>query len=788
VTSNTTVSPPSSRSKSSPEPDRDKHSAGYETNPTSHHESDDGRTAHKLSHILAVVDGKYAALKVELGSTKQLLDEKEAHYRALQEKYAEQRVHRIRDKQLVDSYSGEVINLDGYCKEVETVNQKLENRLARATDEHQLEIEGKERQIEKLKADHMVAIAEGDTEMKKWRETCLQKDSIFQKTVTKLAAERDEIKLKTNREKRKLFRSSRVKNDDLKAKMEALETKHNRIVCDCNDEIWRNEETITSLVARNQQLEAEHRTMSRMLQQRYTTGTELHRIIEANTASKEEGNERRVRVRELETHVENLLDILQSTEKDCTRHREAEQDMRAESNRAQGTIQLLEEKLALAKMQVRDSANQLERVQKGAVPAGAHCAAIDAVEQENEVLRSSLRAERNEKADIQAKPDKLDSENLSLSIEYDIIDAELIEERKSSSTLRDSTVAAMQELRMLRKVAKGQQGVLGEQDHRELLALVSKTTEENKGLVEATARMNKKLQEVQQWGNTVEDKCKSDLMKAKHDIEYWTHLYYNEAVPTTECLHDELAAAKAKTGEKHFVESAPPENPVVFGRKMLPYATMHGLAGVPAHLVTSAVHDGEFGTLLSATLEALKMLRPQGWQPIVVAGKVWLSRIVKSFSEEDAARRIQSGGHNASLSSAGTEESAMTNTDAPRSAHTPNNASAYNGLPADHSKLRMPSPTHTSTKRAHVPVNPERGNQVAVRREAAQPSTLQAPKPKPQTTRRIAQPSTIEVSRAPAYRSSWQQIDREMTRDCWEEWDDHVRTQWFDKYVKPGVH
>jgi chromosome segregation ATPase len=220
--------------------------------------------------------------------------------------------------------------------------------------------------------------------------------------------------------------------------------------------------------------------------------------------------------------------------------------MRAASKRAYDTIQLLEDKLALTKIQLRDAANRLEKIQQGAVPAGAHCAALDGLEQENEHLRESLQTERNDKAEMQGKLDKLDSENLNLSIEYDSIDAELIQSKKSRSTLRDSMEAVMYELNMLRKVVQGQQGVLGEQDQSELLILVSRTTEENRSLVESVAKMEAKVQEIEQYGATIEDKSESEVMKAKDMSDYWWHLYHNEAVPTTERLHAEIAALKQR--------------------------------------------------------------------------------------------------------------------------------------------------------------------------------------------------------------------------------------------------
>lgn len=53
-------------------------------------------------------------------------------------------------------------------------------------------------------------------------------------------------------------------------------------------------------------------------------------------------------------------------------------------------------------------------------------------------MRIALQTERDEKTDVQAKLDRLDSDNPKLSIKYDIMDAELIGERKLSKTVRES--------------------------------------------------------------------------------------------------------------------------------------------------------------------------------------------------------------------------------------------------------------------------------------------------------------------------------------------------------------
>jgi hypothetical protein len=226
-------------------------------------------------------------------------------------------------------------------------------------------------------------------------------------------------------------------------------------------------------------------------------------------------------------------------------------------------------------------------------------------------------------------------------------------------------------------------------------------------------------------------------------------------------------------------------NPVVFDRKMLPCAAMNGLAGVPAHLITSAVCDAEGVTHLSATIEALQTLRPQGWQPVVVAGKVWLSKIVKPLVEDDAVMQIQIGHHNGDLSSTGPGQFSMSDTYRSRNTQIPTNSMAYNGLSAHRLKLLALFLTNTSSKQAQDPVIPKRGNQVAARREARRPTTKQALKSKPQAAYRTAQASTMDKSRVPEWRASWLKIDSRMTREAWEDedLDDDFKVNWVRLYV-----
>ncbi|KAI4678899.1 uncharacterized protein J4E88_006187 [Alternaria novae-zelandiae] len=766
-----TTSSPNGSGKPSSGPDSDdERGASPDTDRTSYPGSDDGKTTRKLRQALMVTGGRYGILQDDLR------DAKDAQYQALNQKYAEQRAQRLNDKRLVDQWSQEVADMEAYCQQVDETNRDLNDRFVEAAEKHQAEVKAKDLKTATLKADHDLAIAAQREETEKWQQECLRKESTFQKSIEKVTAQREDIKRKANLEKRKILKANRVKIDDLKSKNEVLEMKNSRIAAEYYDAMSQEEETIISLMARIQQFEKEHETMSQMVRQKFTTGSELQRVLEADVAGKEEAAERRAEVQRLRTHVENLLDTIQNTETNVTRHREAEQDSRAALNRSQKNVHLLDDKLALKTDQIRDLAKQLEQVQQGNVVPGAHCAALDAIDLENEQLRNSLQAERDEKSDLQAKLDKVDSDHLKVSVEYGILEAKLIEEKKSHSKLGKSTEAMMHELNMLRKVARSRQGALGEQDQSELLDLVSGTAATNQSLLDTNAQLQDRLEEIEQWSKTIVDKCESDVMIASSDVNYWYHLYFNEAVATTERLHNEIAALKAEKGEQHFVEPAPPANPEIHDRKTLAFAMAHGLQGVPPELISATFYDSTSGVCLSPTEAALKALRPQGWYPIYIAGKVWLSKMVAALSEEQAAMRIEAGDHNASQGSAGSARSSVSNTYAPRGIDFATTSDAHNNVADNASDPRTPLLTRASSRRTHSPITPGRDDRTSI--------PTQARKAKPQVVRRVARSRLVEVSQIPEYQSSWQQIDERMTRDVWEGMDEELRVHWATDYLR----
>lgn len=219
---------------------------------------------------------------------------------------------------------------------------------------------------------------------------------------------------------------------------------------------------------------------------------------------------------------------------------------------------------------------------------------------------------------------------------------------------------------------------------------------------------------------------------------------------------------------------------------MLAFAMAYGFQGVPPELISATTHDPTFGACLSPTEAASKMLRPQRWYPVYIAGKVWLSKTVAPLSEDEVAMRIQAGDHNASQGSAGSARSSASNTYAPRNINFPTNSGAYNEVPDSASDPRTPILTRASSRGAQSPITPKRNERAAAENTAMRPLPMHTPKSKPRAVHQVVNSRATDVSQVPEYQSFWQQIEGSMTQAEWDEMDEELRIHWATNYLEIG--
>jgi hypothetical protein len=154
---------------------------------------------------------------------------------------------------------------------------------------------------------------------------------------------------------------------------------------------------------------------------------------------------------------------------------------------------------------------------------------------------------------------------------------------------------------------------------------ISETAEKYKAAVEDYSGLRRNFEELSQKYENVVDRCDTKFRKADDSVDLWYNFYFDEAVANTERLHNQIQALKAERGETHFIESAQPRNPRVADRNVSRCATLW-ISG---------------GYAIPATYEVLRELRPHGFMPHIVTGKVGLKRKFLPLSEEEAARRIE---------------------------------------------------------------------------------------------------------------------------------------------------
>jgi hypothetical protein len=731
----------------------------------------------------------------------------EQRYQSLENRFEVQRNQRMSDKAKVDDayehYQAAVECCDKLQSELEATEKRLESQL-----------QAKDRELASLKHNQACANAEleeaqrkelasKDAENQTTSERGQQENATLQKAYTKVVAERDEIKRKANNEKRKIWTAEKTKRIALIEEKDSLDIQLKQSTADFHDALAADQETIMGLTARNLQLENEHRAMARTLRQKHPDAKALEMVINGNDADKEMEKGNRARIKHLREQNENILDSLEHMRGHCNRHHEAEQDARHEANHLHSEIGLLKEKATLQKEQFRNVVKQLELIQQGSIPAGGHCTALDRAEGENEELRNRLQVSLNEKAEMQTKLNKFDDDNLRQAIDLDFKDDAMIEKEQTITSLEKKIETAIQELRMLRKVAHGTANILTDSEEKHnLLAYLSKTTDENRELIEENTKLCQKIEKTRQWGQTIVDKCDTDVRKARAEASWAANLYHTEAVPTTERLHNEIAALKAKKGEAYFVEPLPYPNPEVTERKILPYACLDGLDGVPPELIPAAAHDHNLRPLVSATVDALISLRPQGYYPLLVGDKIWLKRLVEPFYEEDAVQRIcqGQGAWNSSLSSIGSGHSSISITYAPRNAPVASTTSIDEEAPArfgflapnTQSKSSIPIAMRTSCDDLHFveslkkmqptqAMRPQYANNKSDVGPTASRSTL-----KHKAIRRVVPTPAYETPRAPAYRSSWLGKHEGLTRENYNDMDPDLQLDMFNTYIRAG--
>jgi hypothetical protein len=136
----------------------------------------------------------------------------------------------------------------------------------------------------------------------------------------------------------------------------------------------------------------------------------------------------------------------------------------------------------------------------------------------------------------------------------------------------------------------------------------------------------------------VEEKLKLDIDKANKAADHWFNAYFDEVLPGTEKLHNEIATLKARLGEEHYLSSEPVNQ--VYHERNMQRRAYRDMKSLYENGVLVARNSEERKIIeeqeIEATYEAVKILRPLGWRPMWRMDKAFMEPTARPFDEEIA--------------------------------------------------------------------------------------------------------------------------------------------------------
>lgn len=227
-------------------------------------------------------------------------------------------------------------------------------------------------------------------------------------------------------------------------------------------------------------------------------------------------------------------------------------------------------------------------------------------------------------------------------IEAHVQEAELNKLKDSHKILQYTFAAAEQEKDFLRTAIQEGQGGLTQEQRVGLVTYLERLTDENSALANEMKEVMEERDELRKNKEKVERKAQIDVDKALKLYNHTEVAFWDYAVPKVDKLQQELDLKNGKVPPEE--QPRPERNPRAADRFALRCAIdMHRgtLRGVNSSRIPSVYYEPGFRPgLISAGLDALRVLRPLGWEAVYNLEKTYLQPLYKPFLEEDAVKYL----------------------------------------------------------------------------------------------------------------------------------------------------
>ncbi|RAR14329.1 hypothetical protein DDE83_002279 [Stemphylium lycopersici] len=720
----------------SPSENSSERSSSPETEGTSCLGSDDGH----ITEALEEKTHQCVALESKLANVEQQLSDANKRHEALEQKYSEQRAQRINDKAMVDQWCNQVKEVDTYCGELEDARQVLEDKMEKEAEQHRNTIEAKDQEQAKLIAGHKAEL-----------------EAMTQEAVQT----QQELETKHREEMRVQIKSSKANRTAWEEARKAMEVKVLQMDLDYRDARQADEGEITHLTENKRHIEADNRMLTSVLNnvRGDALNQEIRRVCHNTEERQKELEKTRTQLKISRQNIENILEAMQQERDHWTAHREKETEAQAQVYDLSKQVLELQEKLTL-----RDNL-LCAKTETEIASRSPGVGSLSSIALSNDELREELKVTQKENDELRAKASKVDNDNFDLCLKVDTVEEQLHEVSGSLKVLRQKQEVLVKDREFLFNAVNQHQGLTLE-DRTTLQQHLRETTHCNQQLKENGHELRKELAEVQNYIRTVHDKAQDKIDETEKCAKFWLSMYWDEAVPRVEALLKEIADLKKELGREPVqIQERLERNVVVADRNALRVACEVSLRGVDSSLVpTECYEPGFHGGAVPATYDALRVLRPFGWVPLVELEKVWLVPMYKPYTEEDAAYRLEA------------QEQAA------RKAHReqmcypppPGTLVPYQRR-GDHAEAHR----GTLVGGSLAPSNPFRNVNAMNTRSTPGFAPTQARAisrvPKAQAAQRKPPKVSSQEADAPPYQSSWLQMRSELTREAYDDMDTDLK-------------
>ncbi|KAJ6282123.1 hypothetical protein J3E71DRAFT_176116 [Bipolaris maydis] len=541
-------------------------------------------------------------------------------YQELEQKHLKQCEQRLRDKDLLDQAFEEIQAMEAMY---EIVSNKYETSIAL--------LEKKQHELKKLNTDHRSALT---TIRDIYEEKLVEANRNSVK-------ERHVLETRHLEALRALTEVSKTNRSVWEHAQKAMEADAEQMACDYRDVVQDNENEIMRLAKCNHDLEAENNLLIGTLTDR--PGDELREhaqnVFQEIQRTKSELEQARTDLRVAHIKMENILEAMQQQRDHYESHGAKEQEAQAQVCDLQQQIVELQEKLA-----VRDDLlRAADAIPKDSDILGSEHLLEIALKMQK--LDDEVKLVRAENAELQSKANKMDDENLEISIKLDMTEYEMCVAQDRLEILEAKQSLLVRERDFLAD-AVAEDDCLSVEDKDLLRRHLRQVREENEKLRDRNVAVSKQNADLQACIKKVQDKAEVKIQQAEKAAAYWQTLYWDEAVPKTEALCKEVHELNKELGRNNVhVQERLERNVVVADRNALRYACEATLRGVDTNLIPAEYYEPGFTPgWLPATHDALRLLRPLGWAPVADLDKVWLAPMYKPFAEEDAKERLEAQG------------------------------------------------------------------------------------------------------------------------------------------------